>query len=203
MNIKFQKRFVIFEFRSWFYEHSSSQHMIETKFKQIDNEKFNDAIACSKCFVIIREWTNDKNSYNLHLQMWFDCKWLKKHYEKFMLIKTKYVISISIALTIASMKTSKTSIFWSKIILRSKKSNIFSRIFVASFKFKLSFQQSINNIAKKIFKSYMIVQVLQQIFDVFYICHICKTIFNFNNNLHKHIRVNHQRRTFRDYVNFQ
>ena len=207
MNIKLQKRFVIFKSRSWSHKRSFSQQMIEAKFEQIDNE--DDAVVCLKCLVVIREWAN-KNSYNVHLQMWFDYKWLKKHHEKFMLIKTKYVISISSAsLSITTIKsttstaTSKKKIFWSKIISRSKKSNTFSRISVVSFKSKLSFQQSINDIAKKIFKSYMIVQALQQISDVFYTCRICKVIFNFNNNLHKHIRVNHQRRTSHDHVNLQ
>ena len=157
---------------SWSHEWFSTQNLLNVEFHLVnDVKKKKNNVACWTYDIQFCDWQKNMNFYETHCHLFFNCEWLKKHYETLMMfrkfvckrcfvkffnniklhehIRTKHAkkfkkISSNEKFTIA-FATSKTSIFWSEIVSRSK-SNTFSRISIASSKSRI-FQSRFSRIS--------------------------------------------------------
>ena len=84
----------------------------------------------------------------------------------------------------------KKSIF-EKMIISSYKISIFFRLFISKISSILSYKLLI--IFDRLFRSF----VFNIIFAFSHVCRICNDIFEFNNDLHRHLRIIHFDQAFR------
>ena len=81
-----EKRFVTFNFE-WSFQHLNVQLLMNAKFKSLSLKNVSYAIYCFICKMSVKQWQKNMNSYTKHLQISFNCEWLKKYHEKLMMIK--------------------------------------------------------------------------------------------------------------------